>query len=200
MAPNRKRHAIEAPDDAWKRLGELLEYRRKQLGYQHRPAFARARLGKTPGGNLNLRMPADIEKNYRPNTYPPGTLRQLADAYRVTYESVTAVLSGEATELSPVQSAPAPASAAHDNGGGRALPTTGEDNAAASWLYAEAIWERLYDLAAGGNSDPAGADLFGEGTDDARTWDDPRLRRILPLRERVRNIADLRRREAAPPG
>ena len=73
---------------------------------------------------------------------------------------------------------------------------TGEDHVTARWSYAEPIWERLYDLARAGNLDPTGADLFGEGTDDARTWDDPRLRRLLPLPERVRNIADLRRREA----
>jgi hypothetical protein len=78
----------------------------------------------------------------------------------------------------------------------RTSQAIGEDNAPASWPYAEDIWERLYDLAVDGNSDPTGADLFGEGTDDARGWDDPRLRQLYLLRERVRYIADLRRREA----
>jgi hypothetical protein len=187
-----KRSAVQANEQEWRRLGELLQLRRSELGYQFRPAFVEAR-------GINGRRVSDIENNYRPNTFPPGSLREIAQAYQVTYDSIVALLRGEADELIPAEPAPppvpsAPTAPASDS---RATPmVTGADNVTASWSYAEPIWEQLYDLARAGNLDPTGADLFGEGTDDARTWDDPRLRRLLPLRERVRNIADLRRREA----
>lgn len=152
-----------------------------------------------PSGNANVRLVSDIENSYRPDTYPAGTLRQIAGYYGVAYESMLAVLHGEADKLIPAEPVPpsmpsAPAAPGSDSR--RTSQAIGEDNAPASWPYAEDIWERLYDLAVDGNSDPTGADLFGEGTDDARSWDDPRLRQLYLLRERVRYIADLRRREA----
>jgi hypothetical protein len=194
VASTGKRPAVQANEQEWRRLGELLQLRRSELGYQFRPAFVEAR-------GINIRRVSDIENNYRPNTFPPGSLREIAQAYQVTYDSIGALLRGEADELIPAEPAPPRASSAPTApvGDSRATPmVTGEDDVTASWSYAEPIWERLYDLARAGNLDPTGADLFGEGTDDARTWDDPRLRRLLPLRERVRNIADLRRREAGP--
>lgn len=200
MPPNRKRIGIRAPADAWKHLGELLEaHRRVELGYRSRGKFAAGRLPPTPSGNANVRLVSDIENSYRPDTYPAGTLRQIAGYYGVAYESMLAVLHGEADKLIPAEPVPpsmpsAPAAPGSDSR--RTSQAIGEDNAPASWPYAEDIWERLYDLAVDGNSDPTGADLFGEGTDDARSWDDPRLRQLYLLRERVRYIADLRRREA----
>jgi hypothetical protein len=199
VAPNRKRHAIDAARERWLLLGELLQGRRQELGYRHRPEFARGRLPPTEQGNPNTRLVADVEMGYR-DTFPPGTLRELARAYGVNYESAIAVLRGEADGLIPAKPALPPAPTTPGSDGRKASPANGEDNAAASWPYAEAIWELLYDLAVDGNSDPTGADLFGHGTDDARTWDDPRLRRLLPLRERVWNIADLCRREAGKLG
>lgn len=200
MPPNRKRIGIRAPADAWKHLGELLEaHRRVELGYRSRGKFAAGRLPPTPSGNANVRLVSDIENSYRPDTYPAGTLRQIAGYYGVAYESMLAVLHGEADKLIPAEPVPpsmpsAPAAPGSDSR--RTSQAIGEDNAPASWPHAEDIWERLYDLAVDGNSDPTGADLFGEGTDDARSWDDPRLRQLYLLRERVRYIADLRRREA----
>jgi hypothetical protein len=200
VPPNRKRIGIRAPADAWKHLGELLEaHRRVELGYRSRGKFAAGRLPPTPSGNANVRLVSDIENSYRPDTYPAGTLRQIAGYYGVAYESMLAVLHGEADKLIPAEPVPpsmpsAPAAPGSDSR--RTSQAIGEDNAPASWPYAEDIWERLYDLAVDGNSDPTGADLFGEGTDDARSWDDPRLRQLYLLRERVRYIADLRRREA----
>ena len=192
VASTGKRSAVQANEQEWRRLGELLQLRRSELGYQFRPAFVEAR-------GINGRRVSDIEKNYRPNTFPPGSLREIAQAYQVTYDSIVALLRGEADALIPAEPAPPPVPSAPTApvSDSRATPVvTGADNVTASWSYAEPIWEQLYDLARAGNLDPTGADLFGEGTDDARTWDDPRLRRLLPLRERVRNIADLRRREA----
>jgi hypothetical protein len=200
VPPNRKRIGIRAPADAWKHLGELLEaHRRVELGYRSRGKFAAGRLPPTPSGNANVRLVSDIENSYRPDTYPAGTLRQIAGYYGVAYESMLAVLHGEADKLIPAEPVPpsmpsAPAAPGSDSR--RTSQAIGEDNAPASWPHAEDIWERLYDLAVDGNSDPTGADLFGEGTDDARSWDDPRLRQLYLLRERVRYIADLRRREA----
>ncbi len=183
MAPDR-RPVIRAPEAAWHRLGELLQLRRAELGYRRRPEFTKDR-------DINVRLVTDIENNYRPNTFLTPTLRDIAQAYAVTWDSLAGVLAGTAEKLEP---APPPAPAT------QLPPMTGEDKNAATWPYAEAVWQRLHELASAGNPDPTGADLFGEGTDDARTWDDLRLRQLLPLRERVRNIADLRRREAGTQG
>jgi hypothetical protein len=186
----------DVPRGRWQLLGELLQARRQELGFRSLTAFARERLAPTDSGNTNSRLVRDLENAYR-DTFPTGTLRFLARAYEVTYESVLAVLRGEADALSSADPLPSPSAPAGDSR--RTPPVAGEDYAAASWPYAEPIWERLYDLARAGNTDPRGADLFGDGTDDARTWDDPRQQRLLSLRERVRYIADLRRREAGGP-
>ena len=187
MTPNRKRLAIQAPEDAWVRLGELLQLRRGELGYRQRPAFCKTR-------NINTRLIADIEHNYRPNTFPPATLKQIAQAYEVTYESIAALLRGEADELIRTESSPPPAPAATGSDSRRTSLVTGEDKNAATWPYAEVIWQRLHELA--GNLDPTGAELFGEGTDEARIWDVSSLRQLCSIPERVWMIADLRHREA----
>ena len=46
--------------------------------------------------------------------------------------------------------------------------------------YAEAIWRQAAALRRSGMPDPSGAEMFGEGAEDAATWDDYR-RRGLPL-------------------
>jgi hypothetical protein len=195
VAPNRKRLGISAPEHRWKVLGELLEeWRRVEHGHRSRRAFAEARLPRTAEGNPNVRLVTDIENNLRPNHWPAGTLRELARAYQVTYNSIGAVLRGEADRLSPAEAALPPATAVPGTDSRRTPPVTGEDNSAATWPHAETIWQRLHELA--DSPDPTGAELFGEGTDDARTWDDPRLRQLLSIRERIWNIADLRRRES----
>jgi hypothetical protein len=102
MAPDRKRHAIQAPDDAWGRLGELLQLRRAELGYRRRPAFTRDR-------NINIRLVTDIEMNYRPGTFQTSTLGDIAAAYAVTYDSMAAVLAREADKLITVEPVPPPA-------------------------------------------------------------------------------------------
>jgi hypothetical protein len=158
VPPNRKRIGIRAPADAWKHLGELLEaHRRVELGYRSRGKFAAGRLPPTPSGNANVRLVSDIENSYRPDTYPAGTLRQIAGYYGVAYESMLAVLHGEADKLIPAEPVPpsmpsAPAAPGSDSR--RTSQAIGEDNAPASWPYAEDIWERLYDLAVDGNSTP----------------------------------------------
>src|SRR6185437_12961122 len=87
-------------------LGALLAQRRKELGYTHWPAFARDRLPLTPQGNPNTRLLADIEKAYR-SRFPEPTLRQLAQAYRVDYQSVIDVAHLRARALTPLRPAAA---------------------------------------------------------------------------------------------
>ncbi len=71
--PSDRRPAIRAPEAAWRRLGELLQLRRAELGYQRRPGFTRDR-------DINIRLVTDIENAYRPNTFLTPTLRQVAPA------------------------------------------------------------------------------------------------------------------------
>ena len=90
---------VRAPEEAWRRLGERLQLRRGELGYRRRPAFCETR-------DINTRLVADIENAYRPNTFLPATLKQIAQAYEVTYDSITALLRGEADVLIPAEPAP----------------------------------------------------------------------------------------------
>ena len=181
---------MTAPQDRWRLLGELLQGRRQELGFKFRPGFARARLPLTEDGNPNVRLTADIENAYdsRINTFPPGTLRLLAGAYEVTYGSVLAVLAGTADVLAPAVPVPAP------DDSPPYLPRRGEVDR--PWF--DAINERRVALALRGVTDPTGAQMFGEGTDDAQLWDGIGAR--LPIRDRVWFIADLQRRQAGRNG
>jgi len=187
--PGRKRYAAEAPPDRWQLLGELLQARRQELGFKFRPAFAKERLPPTPDGNPNVRLAADVEKAYR-RSYPPGTLRLLARAYGVTYESVEAVLRGDSGELAPEAAAARPP----DDTPPPYLRARGE--ADRPWF--DEINERRVALALRGITAPSGAQMFGEGTDDAQLWDGIGGR--LEIRDRVWFIADLRRRAAGRGG
>jgi hypothetical protein len=136
-----RRPAVRAPEAAWRRLGELLQLRRAELGYRRRPAFTREH-------QINIRLVTDIENAYRPNTFLTPTLRDIAQAYQVTYDSLIAVLAGTADGLVPA----APA------GPAAGLPGAPMDDAAresAVRPYAAPIWERLLGLAADGITDPA---------------------------------------------
>lgn len=187
-APSHKRHAA-TPDGRWALLGELLQARRQELGYKHRPAFARERLPLTDDGNPNVRLVADIENSYR-DSFPPGTLRLLAQAYEVTYESVQAFLSGTADKLVPAP----PASLAAPPSD----PPLSPARAASDRPWYKEINEQRVALAARGITDPTGAQMFGEGTGDAKAWDGIGSR--LDIDARVWFIADLRRRAAGRDG
>ena len=186
MPPNRKHIGITAPAAAWRQLGELLEaWRRIELGYRSRVQFASARLRATPQGNANVRLVSDIENSYRPVTYPAGTLKEIAEAYGVAYESMVAVLRGQADHLTPAvasarQQLPAP-------------PIDDAARTAADRPYADRIWADLRAWAAKGVTDPSGAQLFGPGTPDAQAWDGTRGR--MDDGDRVWHIADLQRRD-----
>jgi hypothetical protein len=100
---------IQAGEEAWRRLGELLQRRRSDLGYRRRPAFTRDH-------GINIRLVTDIENVYRPNTFLTPTLQQIARAYAVTYDSMVAVLRGEADELAPAEPTPSVPAAPADAG------------------------------------------------------------------------------------
>jgi hypothetical protein len=183
MASDR-RPVVRAPDDAWQRLGELLQLRRAELGYRRRPAFTREH-------DINIRLVTDIENAYRPNTFLTPTLREIAQAYQVTYDSLIAVLQQHDDELIPA----VPDPLVSDLG---LPPITNKARRDADTPYAMAIMEQLLALARKGITDPTGGQMFGEGTGDAMAWDGIGAR--LDIRDRVWFIADLRRRAAARVG
>jgi hypothetical protein len=178
MAADR-RPVVRAPEDAWQRLGELLQLRRAELGYRRRPAFTREH-------GINIRLVTDIENAYRPNTFLTPTLREIAQAYQVTYDSVIAVLGKKADELIPVT--PDRLAAGPD---GWHPPIADRARRDADAPYAMEIMERLLALADSGTIDPSGAQVFPDAPGDAKAWDGIGAR--LPVRDRVWFIADLRR-------
>jgi hypothetical protein len=157
-------------------LGGLLRLRRAAIGYRHVPAFVRA-------CDINTRMVGDIEHGRR-DTYTFPTLEDIAAAYKVTYMSMMAVVWSGAGELVP----------AEDEASGEAPPFIPE-RAAADRPWFDPINERRVELAARGIAYPTGAQMFGEGTEDAKAWDGEFA--PLPVGDRVWGIADLRRRAAA---
>jgi hypothetical protein len=175
-----RRPVVRAPDDAWQRLGELLQLRRAELGYKRRPAFTREH-------GINIRLVTDIENAYRPNTFLTPTLREIAQAYQVTYDSVIAVLGKTAGELTPVT----PDRLA-DGPDGWQPPIADKARRDADAPYAMEIMERLLALADGGVIDPSGVQVFPGDPGDAKAWDGIGGR--LDVRDRVWFIADLRRR------
>jgi hypothetical protein len=171
-----RRPTVRAPEAAWQRLGELLQLRRAELGYRRRPAFTREH-------DINIRLVTDIENAYRPNTFLTPTLREIAEAYEVTYDSVIAVLLGHDDELIPA-APPVPA-------GPPGWMASDKKRTAANRPYVDRIEGRLDLLRLQGVTDPAGAQLFGEGTADARDWD---KYADWEVKDRVWFVADLQRR------
>jgi hypothetical protein len=174
LAAHDRRPVVRAPEVAWQRLGELLQLRRAELGYRRRPAFTREH-------GINIRLVTDIENAYRPNTFLTPTLREIAQAYEVTYDSVLAVLRGEADELIPAVPVPLDP------------PIADPARIAADRPFFDEINERRVALAARGITDPTGAQMFPDDPQDAQAWDGIGAR--LPVRDRVWFIAELRRHE-----
>jgi hypothetical protein len=190
--PSKAQRAVTGvPPERWAQLGKALqEWREDVLGYKARSRFAAERLPPTPDGNVNVRLIQDLEKNYRPGTYTKWALEDAEKAYEVTHESVLAFLRGEADALARASAAPAGSPAVIEV---PALPPAPFDDPAreeADRPYAMAIWERFLELPRS-VTEPTGAQMFGEGTDDARTWDGIGTR--LDLGPRVWLIAGVRR-------
>ena len=182
--PSDPRPIEHAPIEGRRLLGELLQQRRAELGYTHRPRFTTDRLPPTPSGNPNTRLVADIEEAYRDN-FPPGRLRQIAHAYLVTYESLVAVAHMKARALEPE---PGPEAAVDG------LPPAPIDDSAresAVRPYADRIWRRLLDIRGGDHT--AGAQLFPRSPADAKAWDGTYGR--MDLGDRVWLVADLQHRD-----
>ena len=195
MAAQDRRPVIKGPDEAWQRLGELLQLRRAELGYKRRPAFTRDR-------GINIRLVTDIENAYRPNTFLTPTLREIAQAYRVTYDSIVAVILGHDDELIPAAPTPLPVPGEPPGwmADGYKVEIDGVliDRTEADRPYADRIRGRVDLLRMQGVPDPSGAQLFGEGTADAREWD--KYAGDWDIPDRVWFIADLQRRAAARDG
>jgi len=164
-------------------LGELLRLRRAVIGYRYVPAFVKDR-------DINTRMVGDIEHGRR-DTYTFPTLKDIAAAYKVTYESMMAVVWSDAGELVPEEQAPQEAPAAAPAGD---PPFADPARAAGDRSYFDEINEQRFALAAAGILDPTGAQMFPDDADDARAWDGIGAR--LDIGARVWFIADLRRRAA----
>jgi hypothetical protein len=165
------------PHDRRVELGKLLEARRGELGYESRPAFEK-------GTGLNTRLAADVEKGYRDN-FKPDTIGRIARAYQVTPASIARYLDGHGEGLENAVTLPPAAR-------GELPAWMTEDEKYRLGHFADEIWMRL--VARGENA--SGADLFGEGTPDARTWDAFRARRAWSLPEMVGMLADVHYREA----
>jgi len=186
MEGDRKQSEVHAPPGAWKLLGELLEGRRRALGYRYRTQFERDR-------GLNKRMAADIEKAYatRINTFPTGTLRHIAETYEVTWESMLAVLKGTADVLAPASPA-VPLAAGPLDADRPPPPMLNEARIAADRPYYERIMGRVDLLRGQGISDPSGGQVFPDSRTDAGDWDNSAAR--WDISDRAWMIADLQRR------
>jgi hypothetical protein len=176
-----RRPVVRAPDAAWKRLGELLQLRRAELGYKRRPAFTREH-------GINIRLVTDIENAYRPNTFLTPTLREIAQAYQVTYESLVAVLNEKAGRLTPAAPAALPVPA-----GPPGWMAADKVRSAANEPYADRIRGRLALLRGQGIPSPSGAQLVPDSPADARDWD--KYAGDWEDRDAVWFVADLQRRE-----
>jgi hypothetical protein len=189
---------LGAAPDRLRLLGELLRLRRAALGYRHVPAFVRDR-------HINTRMVGDIEHGRRDTYTYPSLHDDVARAYDVTYDSMMAVVWSGAGELIPAAPAdPAeltPVTAAPLAAGpeGWQPPIADPARRAADAPYAAPILDRLLELTAAGVTDPSGAQMFGEGTADAKSWDGHGAWVRAP-RDRAWFIADIRRLEDGTAG
>jgi hypothetical protein len=224
--PGHPRHVVTAAPpgasdeekrDAWRKLGRLFSDRRRSMpgGYTYRAKFAAERLPLTHRGNPNSRLVQDIElaAKDRIGHFTEDSLRLLTRAYGVTYESVLAVLRGEADELVPVVPAgPALAAAPPRGGPLPAAPESGLVREDAVRPYATPIWERLDYLRRRWRiEEPTGAQLAADpdgtpapprrdGTplvtaEDIDVWDGSAG--AMSLADRAWTVGDIRRRREA---
>jgi transcriptional regulator with XRE-family HTH domain len=171
------------PSPDYARLGRYVRERREQLGLTQEEVA-----GRGGPSTATLRL---IE-NVTGTGYRPKSLRQLADALRWTADSPHAVLyGGEPKERDAAsQGQPAPASVTTSPPGPAAVPGRDVTIAGPPALGIDtlSVQKKLSEhdqrleaeflslaarIAAALEQNPAatGADIFGEGTDLARTWD-----------------------------
>jgi hypothetical protein len=174
----------------WIRLGQLMRRRRGQLGYQYRNRFAadRARLLGQPA--LSVKNMIEIEEPppaRRPGSWMQETLERIALFYDTTFDSMMAVVRGEASHLDAPEAGPGPG------------PMTDHARRQAAWPNAMRIWQDMSDYQQAHprteREDIPGAALFGKGSWYASTWDDPLLRESFTFEERIWLIADAQARQ-----
>jgi hypothetical protein len=114
------------PNEAWHRLGRMLERRRGELGYgyRQRPRFVMER----GGGMISVKTISRLEKGER-CSYPESTVGTVESMYQWSPGSVECVLTGG----EPSALLLAPPSARNPITTRYAPPTTGER--IASWVY-----------------------------------------------------------------
>jgi hypothetical protein len=191
--------------EAYRRLGGQLEARRHLLDprYGNRRLFVRERLvprGLKESAAYKLVYDAEQGKLQGRGGFSAGKMLTLAEAYGTTPDSVVAVLEGG--DLEPLPGTPAQAPLARGRHRTPEPPVTGQwlpplpaETIERSRPYADAIWQRLRELALQGIAEPSGRQLFPDAAADAATWD---LRAdLLSVPERVWLLAALRAREAA---
>jgi transcriptional regulator with XRE-family HTH domain len=114
------------PQEAWLRLGRMLERRRAELGYgfRQRTRFAK----ECGGGKISVKTISRLEKGER-DYYPESTVGTIETIYRWAPGSVEAVLAGGA----PSALLAAPPSGTNPITTDYAPPTSGER--LASWMF-----------------------------------------------------------------
>jgi len=191
--------------DRWERLGALLIQRRTQLSprFHNRGAFCEA-------AGLNYRIVYDIEEARRTN-FGRSALAAIEAAYRLTPGAIGRFLAGGELEVQPVT---ADAAAAADTLAVRREAAGPDSPASATPLLArrgpaegfppattpgieertnaraDQVWTEVLAAQAAHKIHAdllTGAQVFGAGTDDARTWD--LYRDVLSLPWRVRTVA-----------
>jgi transcriptional regulator with XRE-family HTH domain len=181
-----------------KKRGALFWRRREELGYTGGPGKGRPAFEQDTG--IHRRTAADLENGYRDN-FKVDTLNHIARAYRVTYDSASAVLRGEADELVPA--APLPAGIPVPAPG---LPPTADplmdDPPPGTWRYIRNITNQVTRLAAENRipaEDVPGGLLFPGDPRNAGRWDDEGLHRAFTLWDRIRIVAVVLATEAGRP-
>jgi hypothetical protein len=171
MPPSKMRPIKGIPRTARLRGGMLLAARREvYFGMKHRTEFAEARKAEL-SSRSGWRLVSDLENAWRDN-FAADTLANIARAYAVTFESMVAVLRGEADALVPLDGRPA-----------HAVPPPPADSfAALEEIHPAdrpAVRQRLAEVQAMirtarvhvPEGQLAGAQIFGAGTPEQRFWD-----------------------------
>jgi len=186
-------------EKAYARLGAQMRARRHLLDprFGNRRLFVRERL--VPLGlkeTAAYKLAYDLEQGTLQGRggFSAGNMLALAQAYGTTADAVIGVLDGD--ELGPLPEA------------GRHARQRAPGAPAAPWLppldsgtierarpHADAIWQRLRQLALQGVAEPSGELMFPGDADAAADWD--RRAGLLSLEERVWLIAAIRAREEA---
>jgi hypothetical protein len=150
--------------------------------------------------------PAGAGQPPRPFSPPAATLAKMAHALRITPERLesegqrpdAAKILREILHREVEAADAAGASEALNVASSQSPPMTDAARIAAARPYADEIWQRLHTLAAQGITNPTGEQVFPGKHEyaDARTWDDPNLRRTLSMSQMVWLLAEIRRPEA----